>query len=66
MNRTNKKHLTYEEVKKLIRIRKRQLAFDSYTKRVQDYLTRHGMNPYKNDVENHIEHREFNLIVKEK
>ena len=51
MNNAINKHLTTEDIRKLIRMRKRQLAFDSYPKPLQDYLTRTGMNPYKDDVE---------------
>lgn len=65
MNRTNTKHLSCDELRKLIRIRKKQIAFDSYPKQLQDYLTRTGMNPYKDDVDNHIEYRDFNFTVKE-
>lgn len=65
MGKNNKKHLTFEEVRMLIRKRKRQLAFDSYPKGLQDYLTRNGMNPYKDDVENRIVYRDFNITTKE-
>ncbi len=65
MNKTNKKHLSYEDIKKLIRIRRRQLAFDSYPKALQDYLTRTGMNPYQDDVEARIVYRDFTITAKE-
>ena len=65
MNNATNKHLTTEDIRKLIRIKKRQLAFDTYPKPLQDYLTRTGMNPYKDDVENRIVYRDFNITAKE-
>lgn len=65
MRKTTKKHLKIEDIKKLIRMRKRQLAFDRYPKPLQDYLTRTGMNPYKDDVENRIVYRDFTITAKE-
>lgn len=59
------KHITNEELDKLFRRRRRQLAFDTYPKPLQDYLTRTGMNPYKDDVENRIVYRDFSFTVKE-
>ena len=65
MKKSSNKHLTTEDIRKLIRIRKRQLAFDKYPKGLQEYLTRTGMNPYKDDVENRIVYRDFNITAKE-
>ena len=65
MKNTTNKHLTFEDIRKLIRIRKRQIAFDTYPKALQEYLTRTGMNPYKDDVENRIVYRDFTITAKE-
>ena len=65
MTKTLSKHLTVDDVRKLIRIRKRQLVFDTYPKALQDYLTRTGMNPYKDDVEHRIVYRDFTITAKE-
>ena len=60
-----KKHITFEDLRKAIQRRKKQIAFDKYPKELQECLTEAGMNPYEEDYENRIEHRTMTITVKE-
>ena len=61
----HKKRVKTDDLKNAIRIRKKQIAFDSYPEELRNFLTRIGMNPYDADYENRIEHRTANIGVKE-
>ena len=61
----HKKRVTTEELRKAIRTRRRQLAFDKYPKELQDFLTRTGANPYLKDSDDIIEYRTLTITVKE-
>lgn len=56
---THKESGSIEEARKKIFKRKKQLAFDSYPKDLQDFLTRRGTNPYQQETEDCIEHAEL-------
>ena len=60
-----KKDIGTDEIRRKIWLRKRQLAFDTYPKALQEFLTRNGMNPYLDGMENRIEYREFIITAKE-
>lgn len=57
MSKTKHKDLgNFEEIRRKMLRRRRQLAFDSYPKSLQDFLTRKGLNPYEHDTTDCIEH----------
>ena len=66
MSKTKTKPITIEEVKRKIALRRRQIAFDNYSKKVQDVMTRLGLNPYETDTEERIVYREFNVTIERK
>lgn len=53
--------VSIDELTRLIYKRRRQITFDKYPKPLQEFLTRIGANPYKNDPENIIEYRGFTV-----
>ena len=57
MKKKKKDRATLDDAWKAFRQRKRQLAFDEYPKAFQEYLTKRGLNPYLNDVDDMIEYK---------
>lgn len=66
MRKKEHKKISIDELKQLIRRRKRQIAFDTYPKDLQDFMTKKGLNPYMDDVETRIEYRDFTVSAERK
>ena len=47
------------DLNKAFAIRKKQIAFDKYPKRLQEFMTRMGLNPYETHIDDMVEYREF-------
>ena len=65
-SKTNKKHVSTDDLSKAIQRRRWQIAFDKKPKRIQDIMTRLGLNPYEDNPEDRIQYRDFTVNTERK
>lgn len=51
-----KRIVTFSEIRRMLKQRRRQLVFDEYPEHIKDVLTRMGLNPYEEDADEKIEY----------